>query len=40
MNGKHISNELDIFEATEERTKNIKLLPNSDSIESERTEHD
>ena len=29
MNGKHYSNELEIFEATGEKTKNIKLLFNS-----------
>ena len=28
MNGKHFSNELEIFEATEEKCKNIKLLFN------------
>ena len=29
MNGKHFSNELEIFEATRGKTKNIKLLFNS-----------
>ena len=43
---KHLSKELDIFEATGESTKNVKMLFNSldiiprTSIELERTKHD
>ena len=46
MIGKHLSKELEIFEATSETTKNFKLLINSlniipqTSIELERAEHD
>ena len=46
MNGKHFSNELEIFEATREKTKNIKLFFNSlkticpTFVERERAEHD
>ena len=29
MNGKRFSNELDLFEATDKKTQNIKLLFNS-----------
>ena len=46
MIGKHLSEDLEIFEVTGETTKNIKLLLNSlnvilqTSIELERAEHD
>ena len=46
MNRQHLSKLLKIFEVTGEKSKNIKLLPNSlrtihpTSIESERAEHD